>query len=417
MTRSHRTRAEDGHASTDGSSSDSDEEPTAPLRSRPGPAKGSTSASRTPWVVGGTVVVVVAAIAAAVYILTRDGGGGGGAPTTAASSDAVPTPKAAPSLSSLSVGGTGVGKGGGNRDEEEALGDDEDEDDDAASDPDDDSADPESTSRRPRPTKSQGDGSPSPTSTSTAPGKNKPGASSSSVLGPLYGDDLNVDFTSLGSPDELEPYLAKNGLRISDYGTVTTIGPILHGFYSENVDWEDGALRLRVVGQTGDGEVSSGEFETLDKFLYGRVTTRVKATPVPGICHGVFWYGGQPLEVDIELLSSYYSKGRGDSVKPGLQLTNHPVSGSGPMTNKVVPYGFDPTEDYHDYTIEWKEDVTIFEVDGEEVGRLTENVPSEPMGFIWNSWSSGEPNWSAGPPTDTSYMLIAAIAANWTVAK
>jgi hypothetical protein len=47
--------------------------------------------------------------------------------------------------------------------------------------------------------------------------------------------------------------------------------------------------------------------------------------------------------VDIELLTSYYTEGLGDPVRPGLQLTNHPTDDEpGDMENMVVPYGFDP---------------------------------------------------------------------------
>ncbi|GAA5851722.1 hypothetical protein JCM5353_002067 [Sporobolomyces roseus] len=207
-----------------------------------------------------------------------------------------------------------------------------------------------------------------------------------SDLPTLFGNDLNLDFGSLTSADELDNYLSENGLWISDYGTVN-IGPLLHGFHKDNTDWVDGAIRMKVVGQSGEGEVSSSEFATKDKFLYGRVTTRFRASPVPGVCHGIFWYGGPTLEVDIELLSSYYTEGLGDGVRPGVQLTNHPTSSGGTveMINEV-------TAGYNDYTIEWKEGETIFEINGKEYGRFASNVPSEPMNFIWNS---GEPLWSA----------------------
>ncbi|GAA6058728.1 hypothetical protein JCM10212_003416 [Sporobolomyces blumeae] len=241
-----------------------------------------------------------------------------------------------------------------------------------------------------------------------------PGSSGgSSASPPLYGT-LSVDFGSLDSADGLEAFLSENKLAISDYPVGST--PVTHSFLKENVDWVDGALRLIVTGQSGNGDVKSGEIATTEDFLYGTVTTRLKASPVPGVCHGIFWYTNDNLEVDIELLSSYYTEGRGDSVKPGLQLTNQALTKGDKSSNTVVPYGFDPTADFHDYTIEWTEDATIFSVDGTEVGRLTDNVPKEKMAFIWNNWSSGEPNWSAGPPTEDSYMLISYIAANWTVA-
>lgn len=69
-------------------------------------------------------------------------------------------------------------------------------------------------------------------------------------------------------------------------------------------------MRLKVTGQDGDGDIKSAEFATTDSILCmsspcstsslrqpqltsslrvdGRVTTRMKASPVPGTCHGKF---------------------------------------------------------------------------------------------------------------------------------
>ncbi|GAA6025847.1 hypothetical protein JCM10207_002684, partial [Rhodosporidiobolus poonsookiae] len=66
------------------------------------------------------------------------------------------------------------------------------------------------------------------------------------------------------------------------------------------------------------------------------------------------------------------------------------------------------------YTIEWTADATIFSVDGKVLATLDSNVPTTAMPMMWNSWSSGGEYWSAGPPTEDSYLLISGIAANWT---
>ncbi|GAA5995075.1 hypothetical protein JCM5350_003995 [Sporobolomyces pararoseus] len=425
MTRNHDREEELGYTSSDSASSE-DEDQAKPFRSKHG-SSAKPSSSLKLWIIGAVVVVVLAVIGATVFVLTRDGGSSSTTSSGSASVTSTPgTKELALTPSSFSVGekGTEAGGAGNNREGNEEsrgrveLGDQEEEGEEETC----EDCEDTTGSEKPRPTKPQAGSSPSSTkaasSSTNNPSPTGGSSSPSSSLAPLYGEDLNLDFTSLTSNDQLEPYLDENRIRISTYGTVRTIGPILHGFYRENVDWVDGSLRLLVRGQTGDGEVSSGEFETQDKMLYGRVTTRMKASPVPGVCHGIFWYGSPTLEVDIELLSSYYTEGRGDSVRPGVQLTNHPTeSTEGKMENMVVPYGFDPTEDFHDYTIEWKAGETIFEVDGKEIGRMQVNVPRDPMKFIWNSWSSGEINWSAGPPTEDSEMLISRIVANWTVVE
>ncbi|GJN91983.1 hypothetical protein Rhopal_005011-T1 [Rhodotorula paludigena] len=241
-----------------------------------------------------------------------------------------------------------------------------------------------------------------PTSTST-PQSSSP----SGNLPPLVGEQLLVDFTTFSSSDTVESFLTSSGLTISDWPVEFTPIPVIMA--PGNVDIVDGALRLKVTAGT-EPVVSAEVVTKQEEILYGRVTTRAKASPVPGV------WSGPTLEVDIELLSSYYTKGRGDSVKPGIQFTNHPLTEGEEMYNEVYPYGFDPTADFHDYTIEWTKDTTIFSIDGAEIATFTRNVPAGPMAFNWNSWSSGEPNWSAGPPEEDSYFLIQGMAGNWTTA-
>ncbi|GAA5992109.1 hypothetical protein JCM11641_003526 [Rhodosporidiobolus odoratus] len=255
-------------------------------------------------------------------------------------------------------------------------------------------------------------------------------SSSSGNLPPLVGTDLLVDFSTYTSASgDLSTFLSKNGLHISDYPVGSE--PVTHTFVPENVDFDEGegAIRLKVDGQSsGKEDVKSGEIATTSEILYGTVTTRAKASPVEGVCHGFFYYADDNHEVDIELLSSFYTQGKGDAVAAGVEFTNQPLEQGGKETNKAMPYGFDPTADYHDYTIEWTSTATTFYIDGKLFTSLEENVPTTPMNMIWNSadkltgrqwnrWSSGGPNWSAGPPTEDSYLLIQGLAANWTTVE
>ncbi|GAA5854127.1 hypothetical protein JCM9279_002841 [Rhodotorula babjevae] len=256
------------------------------------------------------------------------------------------------------------------------------------------------------------DDAPKSKSSSSSPSSSTSTPSSGS-LPALYGEQLHVDFSTFSSSDTVDGFLQAAGLAASDWPVA--FEPVSVMMTPDNVDIVDGALSLKVTGSSGMGEVQSAEVATVEQgILYGKVTTRAKASPVPGVCHGFFFYDKDNREVDIELLTSYYTKGRGDSVKPGIQLTNHPLTPDGEMYNEVYAYPWDPTADFHDYTIEWTASETIFSLDGEVLDTFTTNVPKKPMTFNWNSWSSGEPNWSAGPPTEDSYLLISAIAANWT---
>ncbi|BGP21185.1 glycoside hydrolase family 16 protein [Rhodotorula toruloides] len=193
-------------------------------------------------------------------------------------------------------------------------------------------------------------------STSTSSSKSKPTGSSSPSnsssssgtgnLPPLVGSQLLVDFSTFTSGDT-PSFLTSHSLQISTDPIGST--PISHRFLASNVDIVDGAWRLKVTGQSGNGDIKSAEVSTKEQgILYGRVTTRAKASPVPGVCHCFFLYTNDNLEVDIELLSSYYTKGLGDSVKPGLQMTNQALTKGGKASNVVVPYPSDPTGGFHD---------------------------------------------------------------------
>ncbi|GAA5936192.1 hypothetical protein JCM10213_004707 [Rhodosporidiobolus nylandii] len=205
---------------------------------------------------------------------------------------------------------------------------------------------------------------------------------------------VDVDFSDFDGSSTVSSFLGKHGLMVSTYGEVAS-EPSVHSFVGENVDIVDGVLRLKV-------SATSGTF-----------TTVAKLTPVEGVCAGFFTYTDDNHEIDIEALSSYYTKGYKYSVQPGLEFTNQPLV-PGEESNTVTPYVFDPTADYHSYTIEWTAQASKLYVDGELKNTFTENVPQIGAAFIWNSWSSGDPNWSAGPPKQDSYTLIKSVHLEYT---
>ncbi|KPV77949.1 glycoside hydrolase family 16 protein [Rhodotorula graminis WP1] len=370
--------------------SDSDDDDAA----APRPARSTTThLSPIVWVSIAVLVVVVAVLlAVVVWQQTREAASEGGADAAAAAATT-----GAQSAAATTRGGQG-GEGAASPSRSSSRGDEDDS----------------------SPTRSPSASSPAATDddarrskTSSAAPTFSTSTSSSGSLPALYGEQLLIDFSTFSSTDTVTGFLEAAGLAISDWPV--GFEPISVMMTPDNVDIVDGALSLKVTGQSGTGEVQSAEVATVEQgILYGKVTTRAKASPVPGVCHGFFFYDKDNREVDIELLTSYYTKGRGDSVKPGIQYTNHPLTADGEMYNEVYPYPWDPTAAFHDYTVEWTASETIFSLDDQVIATFTVNVPKKPMTFNWNSWSSGEPNWSAGPPTEDSFLLISAIAANWT---
>ncbi|GAA5858374.1 hypothetical protein JCM8547_004669 [Rhodosporidiobolus lusitaniae] len=232
---------------------------------------------------------------------------------------------------------------------------------------------------------------------------------------------LDITFSDFDGTlqSQVEPWLNGQGLNVSDR-TIDS-SPYAHTFSPQNVQIEDGNLVLKVTGQNDGGDVVSAQVLTTDdSILYGTFTAVAKASNVSGVCQGIFTYTDDNDEIDIELLSSYYT-GENDYVTPGLHFTNQPlVAGTGETTT-AVPYAvdgveFDPTEDFHEYTIEWTEGLTRFFVDGELKTTFTENVPSKPTSFYLNNWSSGNSGWSAGPPTEDTYFLVKSIHLEYTTA-
>ncbi|GAA5906326.1 hypothetical protein JCM8208_003518 [Rhodotorula glutinis] len=224
---------------------------------------------------------------------------------------------------------------------------------------------------------------------------------------------LDVDFSTFVQGSDIASFLDQHQLYVSDY----PVGSVLlkHTFVKDNVDIVDGALRLKVDGQSGHGDVKSAEIGTYDSDIrYGTFTTIAKLTPVEGVCAGWFTYTDDNNEIDIEALSSYYTKGYGYSVQPGLEFTNQPLTPGKKSTNAAVAYNFDPTADFHNYTIVWQKGKSEFHVDGKLRKTFRDNVPSVGASFLWNAWSNGDVNWSAGPPKQDSYTLIKEIHLSYT---
>ena len=51
----------------------------------------------------------------------------------------------------------------------------------------------------------------------------------------------------------------------------------------------------------------------------------------------------------------------------------------------------------------------MFYVDGEKTAEFEKNVPTDAGPWVWNNWSNGGKEWTAGPPGQDSVMKIAGI--------
>ncbi|TRM65850.1 hypothetical protein BD626DRAFT_546288 [Schizophyllum amplum] len=174
---------------------------------------------------------------------------------------------------------------------------------------------------------------------------------------------VQADFSSATAGGNAESYLDQFGLQISDY-PVDEKNAISHYFSPDNVALGAGSVDLTVRAYDGGEYVYGAEIVTADTTLYGSLRTVLKSSTTGGVCEGMFFY---------------------------------------------LPFDFDPSEDYHEYRIDWTESSTTFYVDGVQKVQHTTNVPYLATLGVWNVWSNGDPYWSAGPPTADSVTHIRSI--------
>ncbi|GAA5852522.1 hypothetical protein JCM3766R1_000824 [Sporobolomyces carnicolor] len=268
-------------------------------------------------------------------------------------------------------------------------------------------APPPSPSTTPATTRKHLDAKPPPSSSTSTP--------ASTAVARRGGHSIDFSTYNAGQAagsETAEQLLNRNGYLVSDYAIDDdgVAGSIPRTFKKSNVDIVNGALRLKVDGQASGGKRStivSGEIESIENVTYGTLETWAKATPVQGVCQGVFFYESDHAEIDIELLSSYYTEGYKQYLSGGVQFTNQALVANADSTTLAQRYGFDPTQNFHNYTIVWTAQESRFYIDGEFRQSFDTNVPvGIPSKVIFNNWSNGDPKWSAGPPQADAYFEI-----------
>jgi hypothetical protein len=163
-------------------------------------------------------------------------------------------------------------------------------------------------------------------------------------------------------------------------------------FEPDNVDISDGVARIKIPAGTREG----GEFGTRESFTYGTYRARIQVPSLTGLVTGFFLYygtGGSGNEIDIELYheNDWYiaCTAWSDGVMTGTERER---------------LKFDPSEEYHEYRIDFYPGKLDFYVDDRHVQTFTTGLPEEPMRLIVNSWF---PDWLRGrPPEKDVYTLV-----------
>jgi GR25 family glycosyltransferase involved in LPS biosynthesis len=138
---------------------------------------------------------------------------------------------------------------------------------------------------------------------------------------------------------------------------------------------------------------SSAAISSRAKFLYGRFEAVLRPPRVPGVVTGLFLHRDSPRqEIDIELVGKrprqmltnvYYNPG-GDGARFDFGYRGTPV---------LIDLGFDATEEFHSYAIEWLPNQLRWYVDGGCLVHRRANwaptpIPQLPMRFHLNLWPS-----------------------------
>lgn len=171
-----------------------------------------------------------------------------------------------------------------------------------------------------------------------------------------------------------------------------------------NVTFKGGNMQLIVDKDKtpADGiPYSGGEFRTLGFYGYGRYEVSMKAIKNDGVVSSFFTYTGpydnNPWdEIDVEILGK-------DTTK--VQF-NYFTDSKGEH-EYMHDLGFDASEDFHTYAFEWYEDKIIWYVDGTEVHRATENIPSTKGKIMMNAWCGKDVDDWLSPFDDKKIPLTA----------
>lgn len=188
-------------------------------------------------------------------------------------------------------------------------------------------------------------------------------------------------------------------------------------FSSEAVKVADGELTISLIaapeGTMSDGGLKpylGAEVRSTDTITYGRVRARAKLAKGSAVVSSLVtiytpWPADNWNELDIECLGQAPEEVQYNAmVYTGPELTP-------PVTTSVAPtqdplkksLGFDSSEEFHEYTIEWTPVSATFSVDGVLQHTWTKNIGlmTLPQNVLLTIWASDSPAWAGAVGADT----------------
>jgi beta-glucanase (GH16 family) len=244
--------------------------------------------------------------------------------------------------------------------------------------------------------------------------------------------------TACGSPSPAEQPNAPSGagtytlLYRDDFDTLDASrwqlmthswGSNLAVFSPDTATVEDGILKIRLLpapdGTTDPEGVPKpflgAEVRSTNALKYGRVTARVKFARGSAVISSLVtiytpWPADDWNELDIECLGKspegIQYNAQVYTGPPTTPPVSSPVSPTPDLFQDALP--FDPSADFHVYTIEWSPSGARFLVDDELRHTWTKNIRlmDLPQNVLLTIWASSSTGW-AGPVDDSTTQAVA----------
>lgn len=157
-------------------------------------------------------------------------------------------------------------------------------------------------------------------------------------------------------------------------------------YYSDRIAYSDEGVSFTLAERYDNPALKSNFY-----IMFGKVEVILKAANGTGIVSSFYLQSDDLDEIDLEWLggdttqvqSNYFSKGN---------TTTHDRGGYHTVES--------PQTEFHNYTIDWSEEETVFYIDGTVVRTISNDTssgyPQSPMYIVAGLWAGGDPDNSAG---------------------
>jgi beta-glucanase (GH16 family) len=165
-------------------------------------------------------------------------------------------------------------------------------------------------------------------------------------------------------------------------------------FRPANIEFRPGVGATLSVRRESLGvrEYSAAALSSRDQYLYGRFEAVIKASNVPGVVTGFFLHRDSPRqEIDVEIAGHRPDRLLANVFyNPGSEGAKYDYGYRGAAS--YIELGFDASEAYHHFAIEWGPCEICWFVDNRLVHKRVEweptPIPHLPMALHVNAWPS-----------------------------